>query len=298
MTFRLARAEMGGEDAVVVRRGDEVWRLRDLLPGTEAARCEAVDDCLVDWDGWLDAIERALHDVNAGTTDPTALHWRVPLRRTRKLICIGANYDEHVTEMHRGEKLTTTFPYSFVVPPTTTLSASGEEVRLPKSAAKIDWEGEIGVVIGRRARDVPVERALEIVACYTSLNDLSARDWAGPNAPAIGVDWVMSKAYDGFKPIGPDVLPSRFVADPQELSIRTWVNGELKQDGVARNMIFSVAEIIAHLSGIMTLEPGDVIATGTPDGVGHGRRPPEYLAPGDHVVVEVSGLERLETRLV
>ena len=132
------------------------------------------------------------------------------------------------------------------------------------------------------------------IAGYSLLNDVSARDWIA-EAPSLGIDWVMQKAFDGFAPMGPLITPATFVPDPQKLSIILSVNGQVKQNSTTANMIFSVREIIEHLSSIMTLEPGDVIATGTPAGVGHGRKPPEYLKPGDRMVVEIEGLGQLVT---
>lgn len=126
------------------------------------------------------------------------------------------------------------------------------------------------------------------------MNDISARDWIA-EAPSVGIDWVMQKAFDGFAPMGPLITPAEFVPDPQRLSIRLTVNGERKQDSTTANMLFSVQEIVEHLASIMTLEPGDVIATGTPAGVGYGRKPPEALKSGDTMIVEIEGLGRLET---
>jgi 2-keto-4-pentenoate hydratase/2-oxohepta-3-ene-1,7-dioic acid hydratase in catechol pathway len=138
---------------------------------------------------------------------------------------------------------------------------------------------------------------LDAVAGYTVYNDLSARDWIATTREP-GIDWVMMKAYDGFSPIGPLITPREFVADPQDLTIRSWVNGQLKQDSNTAEMIFGVQAILEHLSGIMTLEPGDVIATGTPAGVGFGADPQQFLQPGDTVTVEIAGLGRLETFIV
>jgi 2-keto-4-pentenoate hydratase/2-oxohepta-3-ene-1,7-dioic acid hydratase in catechol pathway len=297
--FQLASAEIEGDVVVLVRHADGIYRL-DQLVGREAggaAGINGIPDLLPDWDMWLDRITTALGPTNGrDPIEPDAVHWRVPLRPPT-MVCIGSNYHAHVGEMHRDEDVIPKYPYSFLVPARTAVSATEETVTLPQGPTRFDWEGELGVVIGRTCRALRVDQALGAVAGYVVVNDLSVRDFAGPNASAMGVDWVMSKAYDGFKPIGPFLTPSRFVDDPQNLAIRTWVNGNLKQDGNSGDMIFTIAEIIAHLSAIMTLEPGVVIATGTPDGVGHGQRPPEYLERGDDVIVEIGGLGVVETHL-
>lgn len=132
---------------------------------------------------------------------------------------------------------------------------------------------------------------------YSLLNDVSARDWIA-EAPPVGIDWVMQKAFDGFAPMGPLITPAAFVHDPQHLSMTLTVNGQVKQHSTTANMIFSVREIIEHLTSIMTLEPGDVIATGTPAGVGYAKKPPEYLRAGDTMIVEIEGLGQLETPVI
>src|SRR5438128_2194155 len=137
---------------------------------------------------------------------------------------------------------------------------------------------------------------LDAIAGYTIINDLSARDWIR-GKPEVGIDWVMMKAYDGFSPIGPWFTPAEHVPDPQALGIRCWVNDELRQDSNTSEMVFGVQAILEHLAGIMTLLPGDVVATGTPAGVGFGRDPQQFLHAGDAVAIEIDGLGRLETTM-
>lgn len=151
--------------------------------------------------------------------------WLVPVSPS-KLICVGTNYRDHLREM--GTPNVPTTPYSFLKPVTTGLAAAEEAVTLPPVASMVDWEAELAVVIGSTPRPGDAG-GLDHVAGYTVMNDLSARDWIN-SSPAVGVDWVMQKAYDGFSPIGPYFTPREFIADPQELGIRCWVNGELKQD--------------------------------------------------------------------
>lgn len=231
-------------------------------------------------------------DILPAELDRTAIRWLSPLTYPRKLICIGANYLDHLTEM--GVKELPHYPYSFLKPATTTLVGAGTLVSLPEQAKMVDWEVELAVIIGRKTHLVRGEEAMACVAGYSVLNDLSARDWI-EESPPIGVDWVMQKGFDGFTPMGPFFTPAEFVSNPQNLSLTLSVNGEVKQDSNTANMIFSVQEVVEHLSAIMTLEPGDVIATGTPAGVGYAKKPREFLKPADHVKAEIEGLGVLET---
>jgi 2-keto-4-pentenoate hydratase/2-oxohepta-3-ene-1,7-dioic acid hydratase in catechol pathway len=224
------------------------------------------------------------------------IRWLPPLMYPNKLICLGANYNDHNAEMENTRP--SKFPYCFLKPPTTTLVGSGETVLLPEYAKMIDWEVELAVVIGQRARHVRGEAALESIAGYSIVNDLSARDWVPKTEHSyFGLDWVMSKDFDGAAPTGPFITPAEFVQNPQALTLTLTVNGQVKQHSNTASMVFSIQEIIEHLTTIMTLEPGDIIATGTPSGVGYGRKPPEFLRPGDLVVAEIEGLGRLETQI-
>ena len=222
------------------------------------------------------------------------IHWLPPLMYPNKLICLGANYSDHNAEMDNTKP--PKFPYCFLKPPTTTLVGSGETVILPEYAKMIDWEVELAVVIGQKVRHVRGEAAMASIAGYSILNDISARDWVPKEERSyFGLDWVMSKDFDGAAPMGPFITPAEFVQNPQALTLTLTVNGQVKQHSNTASMVFSIQEIIEHLTTIMTLEPGDVIATGTPSGVGYGRKPPEFLRPGDRMVAEIEGMGRLET---
>jgi len=209
-------------------------------------------------------------------------------------VCIGTNYHDHLREM--GTPVTPEYPYSFLKPVSTGMVASGASVGLPARSRMVDWEAELAVVIGSTPAPDD-ESIMDCISGYTVLNDLSARDWIR-NKPEVGIDWVMQKAYDGFSPVGPIFTPAEFVIDPQNLTIQCWVNNDLKQDSNTSQMVFGVEAILSHLAGIMTLLPGDVIATGTPAGVGFGARPQQFLKGGDTVTVEIEGLGRLVTHFV
>jgi 2-keto-4-pentenoate hydratase/2-oxohepta-3-ene-1,7-dioic acid hydratase in catechol pathway len=311
VSFRLGSAVVDGSARVVVDSAAGLHRLDALIDDDTLAGPDggSLKPLFADWDAWVQRIGMRLAAGvdGAETLDADELRWLAPIRYPGKLICIGRNYGGHNREMGRaaadrggsendGPK-GPRYPYSFMVPSTTGVVGTGAQVQVPIVARKLDWEAEVAIVIGRRVTDLHGPEALDCIAGYATFNDLSVRDYTIPNAPPVGVDWVMSKAYDGFKPMGPFVLPSAFVEDPDDLRVRAWVNDELKQDGNTSQLIFGFQDILEHLTSIMTLEPGDVIATGTPEGVGHGRKPPEYLSAGDRVVVEVDGLGRLETTL-
>jgi 2,4-didehydro-3-deoxy-L-rhamnonate hydrolase len=290
--FQLAAALIDGEPAAVVVLGSLVYRLRDLLP--DMAVPTHLDGLFADWVRWQPALTAAVRDGTQHAAAVAPEQWLVPVRPT-KLVCVGVNYRDHLREM--GTPHVPDSPYCFLKPPTTGLVSSGTPVSLPIGAKMVDWEAELAVVIGSRLHRGKGDELLAAVAGYTVYNDLSARDWvAGTHEP--GIDWVLMKGYDGFSPIGPLITPKQFVSDPQDLGIRCWVNGELKQDSSTSQMVFSVQAILEHLSAIMTLEPGDVIATGTPAGVGFGAHPQQFLADGDTVTVEIDGLGRLETPIV
>jgi 2-keto-4-pentenoate hydratase/2-oxohepta-3-ene-1,7-dioic acid hydratase in catechol pathway len=188
------------------------------------------------------------------------------------------------------------YPYAFLRTPTS-LAAHGEEIKLPGGTKMVDWEAELGIIIGRTLGPDETIDLLSAVAGYTVVNDVSARDWIA-SRPMVGIDWVMQKCWDKFQPTGPWITPARYVEDPQNLHIELRVNGEIKQRSNTSLMIFGVSDIVRHLAAMMTLEPGDVIATGTPAGVGFGRCPPEFIRSGDRVEVTIQGLGSLSNQFV
>lgn len=301
---------MSGQQNIVLAHQEQFFTLHRLLSNAKAHSSLSLEirelpasllEVIEDWSYWNETLTQVVNTLFANRSEHAfadalireeELQWLPPLMYPRKLICIGTNYRDHIAEM--GVAKLPKYPYSFLKPPTTTLIGSGTPLQLPERAKQVDWEAELAVIIGQKARDVRGEDALKYVAGYSLLNDVSARDWIA-EAPPVGIDWVMQKAFDGFAPMGPLITPALFVPDPQQLHITLTVNGQIKQDSTTANMVFSVQEVIEHLTSIMTLEPGDVIATGTPAGVGHGKKPPEYLKAGDTIIVAIEGLGQLET---
>jgi 2-keto-4-pentenoate hydratase/2-oxohepta-3-ene-1,7-dioic acid hydratase in catechol pathway len=242
--------------------------------------------------------EAALARVQAAlerSPGPTGLRQESDLRlgpcvyQPGKILAVGLNYRRHAQETGAPFPETPVLFSKF----NNSLAAACEPVPLPRVATQYDYEVELGLVIGRRAASVPVERALEYVLGYCTANDLSARDLQFRTS-----QWLLGKSLDRFCPVGPYLVTRDEVPDPQRLALRTWVNGELRQNSSTADMIFSVAEIVSYASQYMTLEPGDLIITGTPEGVILGMPEPRtWLKPGDEVIVEVEGLGRLITPL-
>jgi 2,4-didehydro-3-deoxy-L-rhamnonate hydrolase len=210
----------------------------------------------------------------------------VPLSISRpgKIVCVGLNYLDHAreggTELPKAPLLFAKWP--------NTLIGDGDAIVLPPEAQEVDYEAELGVVIGATARRVSEADALDHVAGYVCLNDVSARDMQFGDG-----QWTRGKSLDTFCPVGPRLVPREEIDDPQQLGIRCILNGEAVQDSSTAQMIFSVPEIIAYVSRVITLEPGDLIATGTPAGVGVFRDPKVLLKDGDEVSVEIDGLGTL-----
>ena len=206
----------------------------------------------------------------------------------QKIVCVGLNYRDHAEE--QGVALPER-PLLFAKWPNT-LIPSGDAIRIPTISEKVDYEAELGVVIGRRTSRVSVDDALDFVRGYVVANDVSGRDLQFSDG-----QWVRGKSLDTFLPVS-DLVPASEVPDPQALPIRSVLNGEVMQDSNTSNMIFGVAEIIAFVSQAITLEPGDLIITGTPAGVGAFRDPPVWLKPGDEIAIEIDGLGRITNPVV
>lgn len=218
-------------------------------------------------------------------------------RPSKNIYCLGRNYAEHATESQRasGEEVRRQEYPNVFTKAVTTVNGPFADVPYDRDITEqLDWEVELALIIGKGGRRIPRERALEHVWGYTVVNDISARDLQ--HKP--GLQWFQGKSLDGSCPMGPWIVTSDEVPDPQSLRLRLWVNDDLKQDDTTANMTFDVATIIETLSRILTLEPGDIIATGTPAGVGYGRIPPEFLKSGDLIRCEIDAIGTMEHRVV
>ncbi len=277
----------GAPQIVDVRRlglttsdGTPVATVRDVLrlgPGGVAAVAVAVDKTVTD-------NPETLLDAAGVVVGP-------PVPDPDKIVCLGLNYRDHAAEaglpVPEAPLLFAKYRNA--------LAGPQDDVVLPAPAltSQVDYEGELAVVIGTRARSLTPETALTCVAGYTVMNDVSARDLQAQTG-----QWLAGKTFDGFAPCGPALVTADEVPDPDDLRVRTWVNGGLVQDGSTRDMVFGVARQLAFISSVMTLEPGDVVATGTPAGVGSRMRPPRFLTDGDVVEVEVERIGRIGNRFV
>jgi 2-keto-4-pentenoate hydratase/2-oxohepta-3-ene-1,7-dioic acid hydratase in catechol pathway len=305
MPYKLLSFRTGHGPRAGVLIGDTVY---DAAKVTKVAAHASVLGILEDWTRARRLLDQASKRLASGK----ARGQGIPLARARLLapvlypgtiFCAGANYTDHMAEMARaqgqtpgptmkelGEK-----PWHFVKTSKSSVVGPGARVQLPVYSQMVDWEVELAAVIGKAARDVPVERALTHVAGYTIANDLSARDVMrrdkNPATSPFHYDWLSQKCFDGSCPLGPWIVPANELRDPQNLALKLWVNDTLMQDSNTSRMIFDTAEQIAMLSSRVTLQPGDLVLTGTPAGVGMPRR--VFLKAGDTVKLWIEGIGEL-----
>jgi len=218
-----------------------------------------------------------------------AVRLLAPIARPPKIICVGLNYRDHAFEakmpIPEVPTIFSKFPTAVIGP--------GEPIVLPKASSRPDYEAEFAFVIGRGGRHIPAERWREHVFGYTILNDVSARDFQ-----MATTQWLMGKTFDTFAPLGPSIVTADEIPDPHSLAISLTLNGEVMQCSNTQHLIFGVPRLVAFLSSVFTLEPGDIVSTGTPSGVGFARKPPRYLRAGDEVVVRIDGIGELRNPVV
>lgn len=219
----------------------------------------------------------------------SAVKLLAPMPVPGKILCIGLNYRDHAVET--GAEIPK-FPVVFSKYANTVI-ADGEAIRLPRVSSQVDYEAELGVVIGKRGRYISEAAALDYVAGYMVINDVSARDYQNRTS-----QWTMGKTFDTFAPMGPALVTTDEIPGPHNLSIRLTLNGETLQDSNTYNMIFNIPQLVASLSEVMTLEPGDVISTGTPPGVGMARTPQRWLRPGDSIAITIEQIGTLSNPVV
>ena len=244
--------------------------------------------CLVslisDWDTAQTSVEALVREPGANALELSSVQLLAPIQRPPKLICIGLNYHDHAVESNLPVP---TIPVVFNKF-TNVVIGPNDTIVLPANTEKPDYEVELAVVIGRTARHVSADKWQQYVFGYTIVNDVSARDWQMQTS-----QWLMGKTFDTFAPMGPCITTSDEIPDPHVLDISMEVGGEVRQKSNTKELIFRVPELVAHLSSVVTLEPGDVICTGTPAGVGLGFKPPKWLQPGQECVAKISGIGEL-----
>lgn len=243
--------------------------------------------------GGADALDRVVRWADSAPggcrVDIEKAKLAAPIVRPPKIICIGLNYRDHAAESHSPIP---DVPTVFAKFPTAVLGP-GQPIVLPRNSTKPDYEAELAFVIGKGGRHIPEDRWREHVFGYTAFNDVSARDFQKATS-----QWIIGKTFDTFAPFGPAIVTADEIDDPHALDISLTLNGEVMQSSNTRELIFGIPALIAHLSSVFTLEPGDIIATGTPAGVGFARKPPRWLCPGDEVRVQIQGIGELMNPVV
>jgi 2-keto-4-pentenoate hydratase/2-oxohepta-3-ene-1,7-dioic acid hydratase in catechol pathway len=264
-------------------------KLFDAAALTRKAAYASVLDILNDWasaKGTLKKAAAAAAKSKLKSRPVAKAKLLAPVLWPSAIYCAGANYKDHMEPWH-------------FIKASRTVAGDKATVKLPKASKAVDWEAELGAVIGKKAKDVPLEKALDYVAGYTIANELSARDLGRrdqvPDAIPFKWDWVGQKCFDDACPIGPWIIPASDIKDPQQLGIKLWVNDVIKQDSHTSQMIFNLAEQLSHLSSRITLWPGDIILTGTPSGVGAARR--EFLKAGDTAKVWIEDIGTLSNKM-
>jgi len=289
--WALATVESDGKAIGCLETGGRLYRLGPTLARAGLGGIDGVLGVFEAWPKAEAAISTALA-VLSPADEVTATHRLAPLLFPGKILCAGANYFDHLAEMGMpGAKKADQRLFFFMKPPRNAVVGEGATVHMPIATKAFDWEIELAAVIGTRARNVSIENALRHVAGYTVSIDFSARDHNRAPETFYKLDWVAGKANDTCCPIGPRIVPASAYADPQRIGLKLSVNGELKQNGSTSDMIFSIAEQIAIASRIMTLDPGDLILTGTPAGVGVPKQ--TFLKVGDLVEAEIEGIGKL-----
>lgn len=293
--WSLATIDRDGTPTACIEVEGMTYALQPSLARAGLPSMGAVIDLFADWDRSKAAIEASLPILDLADTVPTGRRL-APLLYPGKVLCAGANYYDHLAEMGMpGAKKADQRLFFFMKPAHNAVVGEGDTVHMPIGTKAFDWEIELAAVIGRRARNVTVEAAMDHVAGYTVAIDFSARDHNRAPETFYKLDWVAGKANDTCCPLGPRFVPAGAQADWQDVGLQLSVNGNGKQDGRTSQMIFSIAEQIAIASRIMTLDPGDVLLTGTPAGVGVPKG--TFLAVGDLVEASIDGIGCLSVRI-
>lgn len=321
--FKLATVENGRAPFVIMVVGESAFGLDALYrawrQGRRGGALVGVGSVLLlleDWDANFEALCLMADFAAAGSAPDTALvdaaavHFLPPIQRPGKMIYAAANYGDHIREMLNVSRTESSEerdnmldrdkarvrPYSFLKAPSALVGAH-DDIIIPTDSTQVDWEVELAMAVGRRAKRIPAADAMNCIAGFMTTNDVSARDWnMRDDWPSLRSDWLGGKSHDTFAPMGPYFVPRAFVPDHMNLRLTLKVNGETKQDGKTGDMVFSPGEQIEFASDMITLEPGDVLSTGTPAGVGHGSG--TYLAPGDVVETEVEGIGAMRNNVV
>jgi 2-keto-4-pentenoate hydratase/2-oxohepta-3-ene-1,7-dioic acid hydratase in catechol pathway len=283
--MRLVTLEVGGKQRLAAELNG---RYVDLARASKDALPSTMREFLEQGEGAMEKAKRAVESAKSSADSYSAnqVTLKAPIPDPRKIICVGLNYADHAAESGAAippePVLFSKYPTAIIGP--------GEAILLPPESQEVDYEVEFVFVIGKRGRRIPQEQAMDYVAGYTVGHDVSARDW---QLKKVGGQWMVGKTFDTFAPIGPALVTKDEVPDPHNLKITCAVSGEVVQNSRTQQLIFKVPELVSYISTVITLEPGDLVFTGTPSGVGFSRKPPRFLKEGDVCELEVEGLGKL-----
>ncbi len=283
--MKLATFTQAGATRIGVMDGEAIVDLSAAAPSLPTEMCAflaAGADALA-------AARQAAGRASAARLALADVAVEAPILRPPKILAVGLNYRDHIAETGMQ---TPKYPMIFNKQ-STAVTGPDTAIHVPRVSGDVDYEGELAVVIGRFCRHVPKNRAAEVIAGYTIAHDVSVRDWQR-RVPTF----TMGKSFDTHCPLGPYLVTADEVGDPHALDLKTWVNGEMRQSSNTCQLLFDCFDLVEHLSTAFTLEPGDVISTGTPGGVGFAMKPPKYLKPGDRVKIAIDKLGVLENRVV
>jgi 2-keto-4-pentenoate hydratase/2-oxohepta-3-ene-1,7-dioic acid hydratase in catechol pathway len=288
--LKIARFHYKGEESYGVLNQQFVLSLPALAERFQKTVPKKLGAFIAESTCALDAAEELLKkasrtDMESVSAPLSGVELLAPIQFPPKIICLGLNYVDHAAET--GSRIPDE-PVIFVKPHTA-ITGPNQKIVKPQFVKQLDYEGELCIVMGKKAKNISEAEAKNYVFGYTVFNDVSARDIQFKDG-----QWTRGKSFDTFAPIGPCITTQNQLKNTENLSIRTWVNGDLRQNGTTRNMVFNVSQIVHQLSRVMTLEPCDIIATGTPAGVGFKMKPPIYLQDGDVVRIEIQGIGILE----
>ncbi len=282
--MKLATFTYGASTGIGVVDRAEIVDLAAAAPGLPRTMVEFIAAGEAAWQAARQAAKAGGHRLPL-----TAVRLQAPVPRPPKFIASGLNYDDHIAEANRPKPA---FP-PFFGKQVTSIVGPYDSIHLPRVSEQLDYEGELAFVIGRRCRHVPRQRAAEVIFGYTIVNDVSVRDWQRKTTtPMIG------KSFDTHGPMGPWIVTADEIGDPHNLNLKTWVNGELRQNSNTRYLINDCHDLVVALATAMTLEPGDVIATGTPAGVAAVMNPPKWLRAGDVVRIEIERIGAIENAVI
>lgn len=282
--MKLATFTHGGLTRIGIVEGDAIVDLSIAAPNLPREMCAF----LAAGTETLNAAKQAARSTG-GRFALKDVKLEAPILRPPKILAVGLNYKDHIAET--GNK-TPEFPMIFNKQ-STAVNNPGGDIHLPRASEQLDYEGEFAIVIGRYCRHVPKNRAREVIAGYTIVNDVSVRDWQR-RVPTF----TMGKSWDTHCPLGPWITTADEVGDPHTLDLKTWVNGELRQHSNTGQLLFNCFDLVEHLSTAFTLEPGDIISTGTPGGVAAAMKPPKWLKAGDVVKIAIEKLGEIENRVI